>query len=74
MIGYLKENVTKLTVLDADSMCREIGSPKVLNMLMLGAAVRSGVLPLDIEEIDAAMRKTVRPQFAELNSKALNYK
>ncbi|MBR1423840.1 MAG: indolepyruvate oxidoreductase subunit beta [Ruminococcus sp.] len=73
MIGYLKENVENLTVLDADSICHEIGSPKVLNMIMLGTAVRSGVLPLDINEIDSAMRKTVKPQFAELNSKALNY-
>ena len=36
MIAYLKENVESLTVLDADSLCKELGSPKVLNMIMLG--------------------------------------
>lgn len=71
MLAYLKENVNELTTIDADALCREMGSPKVLNMIMLGEAVRSGALPLDINEIDQAMRATVKPQFAELNSKAL---
>ncbi len=71
MLAYLKENVNELTTIDADALCREMGSPKVLNMIMLGEAVRSGALPLGIDEIDQAMRATVKPQFAELNSKAL---
>ncbi len=73
MTAYLEENVESLTVLDADSLCKELGSPKVLNMIMLGSAVRSGALPLDLDEIESAMIKTVKPQFAELNSKALRY-
>lgn len=73
MIEYLQRNVEDVTLVDGDRACEEIGSPKVLNMVMLGAAVRNDVLPFTIDEIDDIMKKTVKPQFVELNSKALRY-
>lgn len=73
MIGYLQKNVSKLIVIDGEKACREIGSPKVLNMVMLGTAVRSGVLPVSSDEVRSAMLKMVKPQFHELNSKALDH-
>jgi len=73
MIDYLKKNVAKAAFIDGESACRDIGSPKVLNMIMLGEAVRRGVLPFTIDDIEATMIRTVKPQFAELNSKALRY-
>ena len=64
---------TKRTfLLDGDAACREIGSPKVLNMVMLGAVLRSDVLPLTLEEVTETMERTVKPQFRELNRKALH--
>ena len=57
---------------DGDAACREIGSPKVLNMVMLGAVLRSDVLPLTLEEVTETMERTVKPQFRELNRKALH--
>jgi indolepyruvate ferredoxin oxidoreductase beta subunit len=42
-------------------------------MVMLGAAVRNGVLPFSVDDIEDTMKKTVKPQFIELNSKALRY-
>lgn len=73
MLDYLKQQIPALTALDADSACRELGSPKVLNMIMLGAAIRAEVLPFTVDEIEDVMRKTVKPQFAEMNAKALRY-
>ena len=71
MVQYLESLDIRLVSLDADKLCREIGSPKVLNMIMLGAAVNSGVLPFTLDDAEAVMRKTVKPQFAEMNAKAL---
>ena len=71
MLSYLKENVAEVTLIDGEAACREVGSPRALNMIMLGAAVRSGVLPFDIAEVTGVMEKTVKPQFVELNRKAL---
>lgn len=73
MIAYLQTKVQSLAMLDADAACRALGSPKVLNMIMLGAAIRQNVLPFTIDEIEETMRRTVKPQFVEMNSKALRY-
>ncbi len=48
MIDYLKKHVENLTFIDADTICREIGSQKVLNMVLLGAAIRTGVLDFSL--------------------------
>lgn len=73
MLDYLQRNVENVVLVDGNKAIEEIGSPKVLNMVMLGAAVRNGVLPFSVDDIEDTMKKTVRPQFVELNSKALRY-
>ncbi len=71
MLDYLKRTTGELILVDGEAACAEIGSPRALNMIMLGAAIRSGVLPFGIEDITEVMKKTVRPQFVEMNTKAL---
>ena len=73
MLGFLKRNAEKVVTVDGDKAISDLGSPKVLNMVMLGAAVRSGILPFSLEDIEATMKATVKPQFVEMNSKALRY-
>lgn len=73
MIAYLRKYVKNLVCMDGSEACRKLGSPKVLNMLMLGLAVRQNVLPFSVTDIDNTMRATVKPQFAALNSRALRY-
>ena len=73
MIEYLKQNVSDLVIVDGSAACNEVGSPKVLNMVLLGAALESGVLPFTAEEIKNVMQKRVKPQFYELNLRALDY-
>ena len=73
MLDYLQRNVENVVLVDGNRAIEEIGSPKVLTMVMLGAAVRNGVLPFSVDDIEDTMKKTVRPQFVELNSKALRY-
>lgn len=73
MLDYLKRHTKKLVTLDGNRACEEIGSPKVLNMVLLGAVLQENVLPITLEEIEDAMLKTVKPRFHELNSKALRY-
>ena len=73
MIEYLQRNVKNVILVDGTKACEEIGSPKVLNMIMLGASVRNDVLPFSVDDIEDTMKKTFKPQFVELNSKALRY-
>ncbi len=73
MLDYLRQKVEKLVVLDCSKACEELGSPKVVNMVLLGAALQTGELPLTKVDILNAMYKKVKPQFHELNEKALEY-
>ena len=46
---------------------------KVLNMVLLGAAIRTGVLDFTISEIESIMKQTLPEKFHEMNLRALNY-
>lgn len=71
MMEYLQAVVENLVVVDGNAICRECGSPKVLNVALLGAAVASGLTGLTMEEMEQAVRKRVPEKFKEMNLKAL---
>ena len=71
MVDYLKANVEHLTLVDADKAAQELGSAKVLNVVLLGAAIRSGELGLSEEDVEKAIKEKVPARFLELNKKAL---
>ena len=57
--------------MDTDEACKELGSSKVVNMVLLGAASRAGLI--DLEELKAAIKNLVKPEFFELNQKAVEW-
>lgn len=73
MIEYLKKKVVKLTVVDCNEVAEKLGSSKVVNMVLLGAALETGEIPVTKKDIQQVMAKRVKPQFLELNEKALEY-
>lgn len=73
MTDYLKKHVENLLIIDTKKACREIGSPKALNTLLLGAAAQSGALGLSTEDLKEAVRRRLPEKFHALNFKALEY-
>ena len=73
MLAYLSAHVSALTVIHAEKALREVGSPKVLNLILLGAAVRSGALGLGEEDLKKAIIDRVPEKFHDLNFKALSW-
>lgn len=75
MIAYLRENLAadKLLVVDGQEAIDALGSPRVLNMVLLGAAIRTGQIGLTEEDIKNAMGRLIKPAFMELNLKAFDY-
>ena len=78
MTSYLKSLegglIGKLVIVNTDEALKDLGSSKVMNMVLLGAAARGEYLgPVTIEDIKNALVKKVKPQFHELNFKALEY-
>ncbi len=78
MTSYLKSLegglIGKLVIVNTDEALKDLGSSKVMNMVLLGAAARGGYLgPVTMDDIKNALVKKVKPQFHELNFKALEY-
>lgn len=69
--GILDElkQAADVTALDAAAIAVELGSPRVMNIVLLGAIVKS--MGLDAIDWPAIIRANVKPAFAELNMKAL---
>ena len=75
MITYLRENLApeKLLVVDGQAAIDHLGSPKILNMVLLGAAIRTGEIGLTEDDIKKAMDRLIKPAFMELNLKAFGF-
>lgn len=73
MLDYLKAQVPSLLVVDGERAMREVGSPKVLNLILLGAALRSGALGLAEADLLEAMHRLIPEKFYELNLRALRW-
>ena len=71
MLDYLRARVSLLKIVDAERAMKEVGSPKVLNLILLGSALRSGALGLDTDALKEAVRKQIPEKYHELNFRAL---
>ncbi|MEE0777164.1 MAG: indolepyruvate oxidoreductase subunit beta [Bacillota bacterium] len=71
MLTALKAKVKELILIDGEEICNQCGSPKVLNLALLGAAAASGRLGITVEELEEAIRKRIPPKFQEMNLKAV---
>ena len=75
MIEYLKNVVAedRLLVVDGTQAVADLGNPRCLNMVLLGAAIRRGALGLTENDILSAMTKVIKPKFRDLNERAFRY-
>ncbi|MGN0437274.1 MAG: indolepyruvate oxidoreductase subunit beta [Lachnospiraceae bacterium] len=73
MIAYLKETVENLTIVNCNEAANEIGSSKVVNIILLGAALDTGEIPVTKDEIWEVIKKRVKPEFLDMNQRALEY-
>ena len=74
MVEYLRETAAHFELVDVRGICRQVGSSKVANVVMLAAAVaasaRTGFGLGDAiapEEFEDALRVCVKPRFIDLN-------
>ena len=72
MLDYLEKRVDRLVMVDGEKATSKLGSSKVLNVVLLGAAIASEEIDITMEEIRAAIREKVPEKFHELNNRALD--
>ncbi len=71
-LDYLRTSLgNRLTLIDTEKVLETFGSLKPLNLCLLGAACASGMLQTSIEEMEKALEKRVKPQFVDMNKRAL---
>lgn len=73
IMAYLRARTNRLLVVDVHAAAQDLGSSKCLNVVLLGAALRAGVLSLTEDDVRAAMLERLPERFHELNLRALAY-
>lgn len=74
MIEYLEKQDIELIKADGEEICKSLGSAKILNVALLGAAAKTKKLGVTTADIEEAVKTKLNPKFLEMNLKALNYK
>ena len=72
MLDYLEKKVDRLVIVDGEQAMEELGSTKVLNVVLLGAAIASKEIDISMDEIREAISRKVAPKFHDLNNRALD--
>lgn len=62
----------RLKVVDDAGLLARVGSRKALNTVLLASALGLGQLPLGLDDLREAVRVCVKPQFVELNLRAID--
>lgn len=71
MLDFLRSKNINLVIVDGDSIIKEMGSAKFLNVALLGAAAKTGVVDFSVEDVEKVIKTMLKPQFCEANLKAL---
>lgn len=70
VIEKIESGIKNVTIIDAAKIATELGNIKAQNIVMLGAIIKA----LNLQNVDwnKIVKENVKPEFLELNLKALN--
>jgi indolepyruvate ferredoxin oxidoreductase beta subunit len=72
MTLYLRQTLAdRLSLIDGEALIRRCGNARVINTALLGAAVKLGLLPFTLGEIEEVIRTKLPAKFVDLNLAAL---
>jgi len=68
--ALIRKKTAKLIAFDATALAKKAGNVMSVNMVLLGALIQTGTVPLSAENIKEAIMKRTRKAFVESNLKA----
>jgi indolepyruvate ferredoxin oxidoreductase beta subunit len=71
ILRYLKKFTDNILELDAMELSKQAGSPRSLNMVMLGAIIATGITPIRTDAALEVIRNTFREEFIIINETAV---
>lgn len=72
VLKALRSREGQTIVVDEASLLQEVGNPKALNIVLLAAAMSSGVLDISQDEFRTAVSKCLKPRFVAMNLAAID--
>lgn len=66
----IRKKTAKLIAFNAADLAKEAGNVLAVNMVLLGALIQTGILPLSVENVKEAMKRKTKQQFLDSNLKA----
>ena len=69
--NHIQQKASDSFFLDASAIAQKAGGEKALNIVLLGAAIGFGLLPISLEQMADTVAQTVPVRFQEMNERAL---
>lgn len=66
----LEDSCARLIAIDATKLATEAGNVLAVNMVLLGALVQTGIVPIDADKVEETIRTKTKQAFVETNLKA----
>ena len=70
-VNFLKDHILRCYVIDPDDIITQCGSPKVLNVALVGDMAGAGDMGLGLEDIENALALRLKPKLLDMNRRAL---
>ena len=68
--NLIRAKTAKLIAFNAAKLAEKAGNPLAVNMVLLGALIQTGVLPLETDQVKEAKQHKTKPAFLASNLKA----
>jgi indolepyruvate ferredoxin oxidoreductase beta subunit len=68
----IRKKTAKLIAFNAAALAKEAGNSLAVNMVLLGALIQTGILPLSVDEVKEAMKTKTKKTFLDSNLKAFD--
>ena len=68
----IRKKTKKLIAFNAAALAKEAGNVLSVNMVLLGALIQTGILPLTVDQVKEAMHTKTKEAFIESNLKAFD--
>jgi indolepyruvate ferredoxin oxidoreductase beta subunit len=68
----IRAKTARLVAFNATALAKQAGNVLAVNMVLLGALIQTGVLPLTVDRVKEAMRRKTKAAFLEVNLKAFD--
>ena len=70
MKELIQPKVSRLIAFNAQALAEEAGNVLAVNMVLLGALIQTGIIPVTTDQVHAAMKTRTKSTFLESNQKA----